>query len=128
MVGLLSVTHVMAEPVYRPYASCISPNNNTNIEIMQNTDAKNVTHPYMISLNRIVRGSKISLSNLNTVKVPVHRKDVLEIFQSFDAKPLYHFELLVSTTAPFAGQYRAIYNDVLGRSVVYCSYHITFGN
>lgn len=126
--GLLLISNAMAEPIYRPYASCISPNNNTNLEIMQNTDAKNVAHPYKISVNRMVRGNKISIDNLNTFKVPVQRKDVLEIFQSFDSKPLYAFELIISTAAPFTGQHRAIFADVLGRSVVYCSYHITFGN
>ncbi len=131
LIGLLlTVTSVMAETVYRPYASCTSPNQNTTIEIMQNMDRTDVLNPYRVSVIRAVRGHKISFTNHNAVKIPVHRKDVLEVFQSYGNKPTHAFELWVTTTSPLTmtGQYKAYYVDVLGRSVVYCSHHVTFGN
>ena len=98
---------------------------------MQNTDAKDVSNPFNITIVRSLGGNKISLMNQIAMRNPVQRKDVLELFQSFGNKPMYTFELMVTTTVPahsYSGEYRGFYSDLLGRSVVYCSYHVTFGN
>jgi hypothetical protein len=130
LVGLFSITQVSAEPVYRPYATCTSPNRLTNIEIKQNTDTKDTAHAFSISLNRQVRGQQINLTDRNALRVPVLRKDVLEMFQSFENNPAYAFELIITQISPatMMGQFKGYYFDLLGRSVVYCSHHVTFGN
>ena len=130
LVGLLSTNSVMAESVYRPYASCVSANNNTSIEIMQNTDSKDASHPFSFNVTRMMRGNQISLKAQNAVRVPIHRKDVLEMFHGFENKTGYQFELVVFNQSPasMVGQLKASFYDVLGRSVVYCSHHITLGN
>lgn len=130
MVGLFSVTQVNAEAVYRPYATCTSPNQRTNIEVMQNTDAKDVSNPFVVSVERMIRGNQISFKNQNALRIPIQRKDVLELFQSHGNKDNYFFELLITNHEPvnMMGQFRATFVDMLGGSVVYCSYHVTLGN
>jgi len=130
LAGLLTVTQAMAAPMYRPYASCISPNNLTNIDVKQNVDPSDVANPFIVSISRAIRGNKITLAELNAIKNPVQAKDVLESFKSTGNQTAYGFELTITNESPLnmAGEYKAYFTDFLGRSIINCSYQITFGN
>jgi hypothetical protein len=128
VVGLFSVTQVMADPIYRPYATCTAPNNKTDIRIMQNTDAKDKSMPFSFSVERMIQGNKVSMHDQGAVKIPVENKNVLEMFQSFELSE-YAFNLVVSNaTSLLSGEYKGVFTDIHGSTVVYCSHDITFGN
>ena len=130
LVGILSLNQALAAPVFRPYISCISTSHATNIEIMQNMDSQDASNPYKISVVRSIKGNKVSMMNQNAVKAPVQTKNDLEIFQNFSDQSAYSFELVISKNSPInmMGQYKSKFTDMLGHSVVYCSYHVTFEN
>ena len=130
MVVLLSVSQAKAESFYRPYASCLSTNHKTTIEIMQNTDVSDVTHPFSFSIDRSVNGNKVSMMNQTAITVPGLMKNELEAFRSSGEKSKYAFELTITKASPLnmTGEFKSKFTDFLGSSVIYCSYHITFGN
>ena len=129
VVGLLSATQVMADPIFRPYATCVSQSKQLNIKIMQNTDAKDKTAaPFVFTIDYDVRGSTTTMTDQGAVKVDLGDKRVLEMFQSFELAP-YHFSLMISSTPTLdEGTFKGLFADSHVAMVVMCSHDITFDN
>jgi len=129
VVGLLSATQVMADPIFRPYATCVSQSNQLNIKIMQNTnpDDKSAA-PYLFTVDYNLRGNTMTKADQGAVKVNVDNKNVLEMFQSFELSP-YHFSLIVTAaTGLDEGVTKGLFADSHLAMTVMCSHDVTFGN